>query len=188
MVTNPNAAAFMPYPKWTYPARVLWQLVQATIWRLAWKRIRVLRPAILKAFGASMPFQCLICSGVTVYFPWELSIGKHVAISDDVTFYNLGGMTLGDRVVVSQHVYFCGGTHVGADHGSGGARQRLCIDKIVVRDHAPGDGQLELLGRDQGAVCGNEPDGVSARSARRGASEKRSRSIDVIDERNTRRE
>ncbi len=26
-------------------------------------------------------------------------------------FYNLGGVVLGDRVVVSQDVYFCGGTH-----------------------------------------------------------------------------
>jgi putative colanic acid biosynthesis acetyltransferase WcaF len=111
MITNPRAAAFMPYPKWTYPARALWQIVQVSAWRLAWKRVYFLRPAILKIFGASVPLRCLICSGVKVYFPWALQIGSHCAISDRVVFYNLGGIKLGDRVVISQDVYFCGGTH-----------------------------------------------------------------------------
>ncbi len=70
-----------------------------------------LRPAILRLFGASLPFRCLIGSGVKIYFPWGLRIGDQAAISDRVVFYNLGGIQLGDRVVVSQDVYFCGGTH-----------------------------------------------------------------------------
>jgi|SRR5580693_6391945 putative colanic acid biosynthesis acetyltransferase WcaF len=111
MFTEPNRAAFMPYPKWTYPARAIWLLVQMSIWALASKRVYFLRPALLKLFGASVPLRCLICSGVKVYFPWALTIGRHSAISDRVTFYNLGGITLGNRVVVSQDVYFCGGTH-----------------------------------------------------------------------------
>jgi putative colanic acid biosynthesis acetyltransferase WcaF len=82
-----------------------------SVWRLAWKRVQFLRPAILKAFGASVPLRCLICGGVKIYFPWSLQIGEHCAISDRVVFYNLGGVTLGNRVVVSQDVYFCGGTH-----------------------------------------------------------------------------
>jgi putative colanic acid biosynthesis acetyltransferase WcaF len=110
MITDPRGA-FMPYAKWTYPMRALWQVVEFTVWRLAWRRIVFLRPAILKAFGASLPFGCLIGSGVKIYFPWDLRIGEYAAISDRVVFYNLGGIKLGDRVVVSQDVYFCGGTH-----------------------------------------------------------------------------
>lgn len=110
MVTDPRGA-FMPYPKWTYPVRAVWQVVEFSIWRLAWRRLYFLRPAILKMFGASLPFRCLINSGVKIYFPWAMRIGKSVAISDRVIFYNLGGIKLGDRVVVSQDVYFCGGTH-----------------------------------------------------------------------------
>ncbi len=110
MITDPRGA-FMPYPKWTYPVRALWQVVEFSVWRLAWKRIYFLRPAILRMFGASLPFRCLIGSGVKVYFPWALQIGEQVAISNGVVFYNLGGIKLGNRVVVSQDVYFCGGTH-----------------------------------------------------------------------------
>lgn len=109
--SKPRAAAFMPYPKWTYPARASWQFVQISVWRIAWKRVHFLRPTILKVFGASVPFDCLICSGVKIYFPWDLQIGAQCAISDGVNFYNLGGVRLGNRVIVSQDVYFCGGTH-----------------------------------------------------------------------------
>jgi putative colanic acid biosynthesis acetyltransferase WcaF len=109
--TDPAGAAFMPYPGWTYPLRAAWQVVQLTVWPLAWKRAFFLRPAILKVFGASVPWRCLISSGVRIYFPWAMKIGTDVAISDRVVFYNLGGIRIGDRVVISQDVYFCGGTH-----------------------------------------------------------------------------
>ncbi len=78
---------------------------------LAWKRIVVLRPLLLRAFGGQVPLRCSISGGVKIYFPWALSLGAHVAIAERVSFYNLGGMRVGDRVVVSQDVYFCGGTH-----------------------------------------------------------------------------
>ena len=62
-------------------------------------------------FGAKMPWHCLISGSVRVHFPWQLSIGKDVAIGDGVTIYNLGGVAIGDRAVISQDVYLCGGTH-----------------------------------------------------------------------------
>ena len=111
MRTDPGRARRMPYPRWTYPARGIWLIVQATLWRLAWSRVRVLRPALLRLFGASIPARCLISGSVHIYFPWALTIGKDGAISQRATFYNLGGVTLGDRVVISQDVYLCGGTH-----------------------------------------------------------------------------
>ena len=111
MITDPTSVARRPYPFWTYPVRGVWAIVQATLWRLAWRRVDFLRPSLLKLFGASVPSRFLVGSGVKVYFPWKLSIGEHAAISDRVAFYNLGGIRLGDRVVVSQDVYFCGGTH-----------------------------------------------------------------------------
>jgi putative colanic acid biosynthesis acetyltransferase WcaF len=86
-------------------------MVQGILWPLAWRRVDFLRPALLKLFGASVPFRFLLGNGVKVYFPWKLRIGAHAAISDRVHFYNLGGISLGERVVVSQDVYFCGGTH-----------------------------------------------------------------------------
>lgn len=112
MQTNPVQATRAPYPKWTYLVRGLWILTQATLWRLAWKKITFLRPAILKCFGTRTPLRAVMLSeSVRVQFPWWLVLGNHVAIGRGVIFYNLGGIELGNRVVVSQDVYFCGGTH-----------------------------------------------------------------------------
>lgn len=111
IATEPSKVARKPYPAWTYPARTLWTLVQATLWRLAWTRVYSLRTGLLRLFGASVPFRCLIGHSVRVHFPWLLTIGTDVAISTGVSFYNLGGVTIGNRVVISQDVYLCGGTH-----------------------------------------------------------------------------
>jgi putative colanic acid biosynthesis acetyltransferase WcaF len=111
MKTVPSKAALAPYPAWTYPARAIWLVVQATVWRLAWSKVLFLRPALLRLFGGSVPWRCLIRGSVRVHFPWLITIGTDVAVSDRVVFYNLGGVTVGNRAVISQDVYFCGGTH-----------------------------------------------------------------------------
>jgi putative colanic acid biosynthesis acetyltransferase WcaF len=129
MITDPKGAAPMPYPKWTYPLRALWLVVQFSLWRLAWRRVYFLRPLLLRAFGARLPMRCSIGGGVTVYFPWDLAIGAHAVISERVTLYNLGGLRLGDRVVISQDVYLCGGTH---DHTR--ANYPLQRRPIVIED------------------------------------------------------
>ncbi|MCC7351643.1 MAG: putative colanic acid biosynthesis acetyltransferase [Phycisphaerales bacterium] len=43
--------------------------------------------------------------------PWRLSIGPNVAIGPRVHLYNLGGISIGHHVVISQDAYICGGTH-----------------------------------------------------------------------------
>src|SRR5271166_7139045 len=100
MKTQPYRAARKPYPAWTYPARAAWLLVQGTLWRLAWRRIFFLRPMLLRLFGATLPSRCQIGGSVRVYFPWLLAIGADVSISHGVVFYNLGGITIGHRVVI----------------------------------------------------------------------------------------
>ena len=104
-------------------------MAQATVWRLAWKRIPFLRGGLLKIFGALVPFTALISEGVRVYFPWSLRVGRHVMIGPRVDFYNLGGVRLGDRVMISQDVYFCGGTH---DYTH--PRYPLIRQEIVIED------------------------------------------------------
>lgn len=109
--TEPDRTQRAPYPAWVYPLRGLWLLVQATLWRLAWKKLWFLRTIILKCFGARLPFRVLVSEGVRIFMPWSVAIGRDVAIGPRVDLYNLGGVQIGDRVVISQDVYLCGGTH-----------------------------------------------------------------------------
>lgn len=111
MQTAPSSSAFAPYAAWVYPARAAWVCIQATVWRLAWKKIWPLRPALLKCFGAKMPFRALISENIRVHFPWNMKMGFDVAVGPRVDFYNLGGIHIGNRVVISQDAYLCGGTH-----------------------------------------------------------------------------
>jgi putative colanic acid biosynthesis acetyltransferase WcaF len=100
-----------PYSFGIYVRRALWLFCQATLWRLAWKRIWFLRPAILKCFGARMAFSVQVSESVRIEFPWQMTMGKDNAIGPRVTFYNLGELHIGDRTVISQDAYLCGGTH-----------------------------------------------------------------------------
>ena len=43
--------------------------------------------------------------------PWNLTVGAHTVIGDEVVLYCLGAITLGDRVTVSQYAHLCAGTH-----------------------------------------------------------------------------
>jgi putative colanic acid biosynthesis acetyltransferase WcaF len=111
MLTNPQGARVAPYPAWTYPARAVWLVVQATVWRAAWRRIPGLRPALLRLFGARVAWRTHMPGSLRIYFPWRLCIGSGTSVGPGVTFYNLGGLWIGNRVVISQNAYLCGGTH-----------------------------------------------------------------------------
>jgi putative colanic acid biosynthesis acetyltransferase WcaF len=46
-----------------------------------------------------------------VYFPWNLTVGDWSAIGEHAFVYNLGPITLGEKVTVSHRAQLCAGTH-----------------------------------------------------------------------------
>ncbi|OGV60810.1 MAG: hypothetical protein A2498_16860 [Lentisphaerae bacterium RIFOXYC12_FULL_60_16] len=104
-----------PYPLWEYPARFLWRMVCLVIWPLAWRRLYVLRPLLLRCFGARVSLFVDIHRTVRIERPWALQIGRSVTLGRGVTLYNLGGLSVGENTLLSQDVYVCGGTHEYAD-------------------------------------------------------------------------
>jgi putative colanic acid biosynthesis acetyltransferase WcaF len=99
-----------PYPKNWYPVRLLWIIIHATIWKLAWSRVPCLRRGVLRMFGAKVG-KSSFRSSAWIEFPWLMEIGDHSHIGPRVRVYNLGGIKIGNNVVISQDVYLCGGTH-----------------------------------------------------------------------------
>lgn len=69
------------------------------------------RRGILRLFGAHIGREVHIHPTVRIFLPWKLSIGDQTAIGDRVVVYNLGPVTIGARVTVSQHAHLCAGTH-----------------------------------------------------------------------------
>ncbi len=91
--------------------RLLWSIVQNTLYRYSfhtWSRWRVL---LLCLFGAKVDKTCTIRRTSKVYYPWLLEMGALGCLGDDVVVYNLGLVRLGARSTLSQEAYLCAGTH-----------------------------------------------------------------------------
>jgi len=90
--------------------RLMWALVDPAFrWspRLMWGWRRWL----LRMFGAEVGYQVHIHPSATIFIPWNLKIGDWSSIGFDALIYNLGPVTIGERVTISQRAHLCAGTH-----------------------------------------------------------------------------
>lgn len=91
--------------------RMLWSLVQATVFRCSfhtWNRWRIM---LLNRFGADVDRTCVVRRTVRVECPWHLTMGANSCLGDRAVAYCLGPITIGRRVSISQHVHLCAGSH-----------------------------------------------------------------------------
>jgi len=69
------------------------------------------RRFVLRCFGATVGKNVNTYPSTRIYFPWNLTVGDWSAIGEDVLIYNLGPVTLGEKVTVSHRAHLCAGTH-----------------------------------------------------------------------------
>ena len=69
------------------------------------------RRMVLRCFGASVGNHVNTYPSTRIYFPWNLTVGDWSAIGEDALIYNLGPVTLGQKVTVSHRAHLCAGTH-----------------------------------------------------------------------------
>ncbi len=99
--------------KWTLSelaGRVLWTLARPLFRfspRICWRWRRLL----LRVFGARVGREVHIHPSVQIFIPWNLEIGDWSSIGFDALIYNLGQLTIGERVTISQRSHLCGGSH-----------------------------------------------------------------------------
>lgn len=91
--------------------RLLWSLVQGSLYRFSFHTANRWRRFLLIAFGAEIGAGCTIRRTSKVMYPWLLKMGSVSCLGEDVVVYNLGAVTIGDRVTISQEAYLCAGTH-----------------------------------------------------------------------------
>lgn len=89
------------------------------------------RRFVLRCFGASVGRDVNIYPSARVVMPWNVAIGDWSAIGEDALIYNLGKVSIGARVTISQRVHLCGGTH---DYTK--ADMPLIKSPIVIADNA----------------------------------------------------
>jgi putative colanic acid biosynthesis acetyltransferase WcaF len=92
-------------------ARVIWGFVYWTLFRPSPPPLHEWRAMLLRCFGARLGRATHIYPGARIWAPWNLDCGDAVGVASGATLYNQGMISLGARVVVSQGVYLCSGTH-----------------------------------------------------------------------------
>jgi len=90
---------------------LLWWLVQAIAFPLTPQPFSFLRCALLRLFGADIGKGVLIRPTARFTYPWKVKIGDYSWIGDDVVFYSLDHIYIGEHCVISQKTYLCTGSH-----------------------------------------------------------------------------
>lgn len=103
----------MPYPySWReYARRFAWEWVSRVLCRPSPRRAYGWRRFWLRCFGAQLDRRSGIKPSTRVLHPWLLKMGPYSILSENVTVYNLGQVTIGEHTAVSQDVYLCAGSH-----------------------------------------------------------------------------
>ena len=89
----------------------LWLFVQAIAFPLTPHSCNSWRSTILRLFGAKIGKNVLIRPTARFTYPWKVTIGDYSWIGDDVVFYSLDEIRIGEHCVISHKSYLCTGTH-----------------------------------------------------------------------------
>lgn len=119
---------------WYSPGRPVW--VQCLWFFLGLPLLRSscipssgLRRCLLRLFGARGGNGVVIKPGLRVKYPWRLRIGNSSWLGEGCWIDNLGDVSIGSDVCVSQGAYLCTGNHDRSDPAFG-----LIVRPIVLRD------------------------------------------------------
>jgi putative colanic acid biosynthesis acetyltransferase WcaF len=69
------------------------------------------RRFLLRLFGAKIGKEVHIYNSATIYMPWNLEIGDWSSIGEHAFIYNLGKVSIGNKVTISHRAHLCAGTH-----------------------------------------------------------------------------
>lgn len=100
-----------PYTFKEKVGRLLWGIVQATLFRSTFHNWYAIRRTMLRIFGAKLHATARIRRTVLIECPWNLSVGADSSIGDRAIIYCLGSVTIGDRTTISQGAHLCAGSH-----------------------------------------------------------------------------
>lgn len=95
-------------PSWMI---ILWWFVQGVTFPLTLHNWHGIRIVLLRWFGAKIGQGVVIRPTARFTYPWKITIGDYSWIGDDVVFYSLDEIEIGQHCVISQKTYLCTGSH-----------------------------------------------------------------------------
>lgn len=138
------------YPWREMLLRVLWMIVGKPFFWISPRPLFGWRRFVLRCFGATIGKGVHIYSSTTIYFPWKLAVGDWSAIGEGAMIYNLGPITIGEQVTISQRAHLCAGTHDYRDPNMSLLKPPItiqnqawiCADAFVGPDVTVGEGAI----------------------------------------------
>ena len=90
---------------------VLWWLVQAIAFPLSLHNLNGFRCWLLRLFGANIGRGVVVRPTARFTYPWKVTIGDYSWVGDDVVFYSIDRIIIGNHAVISQKSYLCTASH-----------------------------------------------------------------------------
>lgn len=90
------------------------------LWGVAWTLLARWHPYfllgkfrvfLLSLFGMKTDGEDAVYPSVKVWAPWNLKIGKHVAVDDNVYLYSVDKIKIGTKVAISREAFICTASH-----------------------------------------------------------------------------
>lgn len=109
--------------------RVLWIAINKIFFQnnlFPFYRVKV---TLLRIFGAKIGQNCVIKPNVNIKYPWNLQMGNHVWIGEQVWIDNLAKILIGSNVCISQGALLITGNH---DYKKIGFN--LIVDQIILEE------------------------------------------------------
>jgi putative colanic acid biosynthesis acetyltransferase WcaF len=125
-----NSRANSPFSFKNKVGRVLWKMIEKTLFRWSPRPFFGWRRFLLRLFGAKIGKGVHIYPGVMCWAPWNIEVGSHTGIADGVTLYSQDKIVIGSRCVISQGAHLCTGTH---DYKT--PFYKLITKPIVIKDY-----------------------------------------------------
>jgi putative colanic acid biosynthesis acetyltransferase WcaF len=91
--------------------RLLWEVFQAPLFRWTPRQLWWVRTGVLRLFGAKIGPNVQIHPSARIAIPWNLRVSANSSIGDRAIIYNLGPISLGENVSISQNAHLCAGSH-----------------------------------------------------------------------------
>jgi putative colanic acid biosynthesis acetyltransferase WcaF len=107
---SPNPAP-SPHSFKNRALRVVWGVVQSTLFRWSPRPCHKWRAMLLRMFGADVTMKARIYPKAKIWAPWNLSMDDYATLADDVDCYCVERISIGKKTTVSQYSYLCGATH-----------------------------------------------------------------------------
>ena len=91
--------------------RAMWNVVWLLLFRPTPRLFHAWRAWLLRIFGAKLGKAVHVYPSAKVWAPWNLEMGDHACLSEQVDCYCVAKITIGKNTTVSQYSFLCTASH-----------------------------------------------------------------------------